>query len=336
MPQKPLKDELFEEPFRFEFFQAVRLFERVFPGRKPVGRGALPHEEVARFTSRIALDFPASELYEVREVTNNGTGETHTEVEVNFMGMAGVSGVLPIQYTELALDRVRHRDTTLASFLDMFTHRAVSLFYRAWEKYRFPVAYERGDDQFTSYLFDNAGMGTKGLRNRMHIQDEALLPYGGLIAQKPHSANALENIVSDYFGVAAKILQFFGQWITLDPADRTRVGTRNSELGVNAIAGARIWDQQSKFRMRLGPLNFNQFQAFLPNGTAHKPFSSIVKFMVGTEIDFDVQLVLMAKQVPGSILTTRALRRPMLGWTSFLKTQPFKKDDDQVVLAIES
>jgi predicted component of type VI protein secretion system len=48
-----------------------------------------------------------------------------------------------------------------------------------------------------------------------------------------------------------------------------------------------------------------------------------------------VQLVLQAKQVPSTILTTRAKRRPMLGWTSYLKTKPFKHDDGQVVLKID-
>jgi predicted component of type VI protein secretion system len=36
------------------------------------------------------------------------------------------------------------------------------------------------------------------------------------------------------------------------------------------------------------------------------------------------------------ILTTRAVRRPMLGWTTWLKTKPFKADDDQVVLRMEN
>jgi hypothetical protein len=28
------------------------------------------------------------------------------------------------------------------------------------------------------------------------------------------------------------------------------------------------------------------------------------------------------------------VRRPMLGWTSFLKTTPFEQDDDQLVLQL--
>jgi len=332
MSKKSVENLLREEPYRFEFFQAVRLLQRLFPNRKPVGDTALPNDEIARFRSRIAMDFPSSEIQEIVESTDEHTGVEKTEVIVNFMGMAGVSGVLPTHYTELVLDRIRHRDTALWTFLDIFTHRTVSMFYRAWAKYRFPVGYENGNGAFTGFLFDFAGLGTDGLRGRSHVEDESLLPYVGIIAQKPHSTNALENILSDYFVVPAKVIQFFGQWLALGPDDVTLVGSQNIALGTNTITGTRVWDQQSKFRVRLGPLTFTQFQAFLPNGSAHGPLRSIIKFMTGIEFDHDVQLRLLGRQVPGTVLTTRAARKPMLGWTTFLKTQPVKGVDEQLVL----
>jgi type VI secretion system protein ImpH len=166
----------------------------------------------------------------------------------------------------------------------------------------------------------------------MGINDESLLPYTGLIAQKPHSTSAVENVLSDFFRIPVKIIQFFGQWLDLDRADYTKLAVDNSVLGSSAIIGTRVWDQQSKFRLRFGPLRFETYQAFLPNGSAHTALKSITKFMVGEEFDFDVQLCLMAKQVPGLVLTTRAVRRPMLGWTTWLKTRPFQLDDDQLVL----
>lgn len=336
MTEKPLNQVLLDEPYRFEFFQAVRLLEKAFPEKRPVGRAAMPHEEVARFRSRIAVDFPASEVHEFRESVDEKTGSEKLEMIVNFMGMVGVSGVLPQPYTDLVLDRVRHRDTAMWAFLDIFTHRSVSMFYRAWRKYRFPVGYERGNDVFTGYLFDLVGLGTDRIRGRMNLPDESLLPYAGLIAQKPHSCNAIENVLSDYFRAPAKLQQFCGQWLVLEKSDYTRLGQQNSELGVSSIAGTRVWDQQSKFRVRMGPLDFKQFQAFLPNGSAHAPLKAIVKFMVGLEIDFDMRLVLRKNQVPSSILTTRAQRKPMLGWTTFLKTMPFKADDEQVLLQMEN
>jgi type VI secretion system protein ImpH len=336
MADKPLNQKLFEEPYRFEFFQAVRLLEKVFPERAPVGYDALPSKEVARFRSHPSISFPASEVYEVTEETDDFTGEQKLEMIVNFMGMLGPLGVLPTHYTELVMDRLRYRDKTLYAFLDIFSHRAISLFFRAWQKYRFPVSYERGKDDFTEYLFDLVGLGTLGLRGRLNLDDESLLPYSGLIAQKPHSSTALEQMLSDYFSVPVKVNQFTGQWLSLDRESITRLGEANSQLGWNAVVGTRVWDDQSKFRVVFGALKFTEFQAFLPNGTAHKAMKSIIRFMVGEELDFDVKLKLKAKEVPGTILTTRAKRRPMLGWTSYLKTKPFKKDDEQVVLQMQN
>ena len=332
--QKPLHQELFDEPYRFEFFQAVRLLEKIFPEKKAVGDEAMPDEEIVRFRSHISLDFPPSQIHEIKDSFDKHTEKDKTEMFINFMGMVGVSGVLPVHYTELVLDRIRYRDTTMWAFLDIFTHRSVSMFFRAWEKYRFPAAYERGNDDFTKQLFCFAGLGTKGLRGKSGVEDESLLPYAGLIAQKPHSSVSLENILADYFGVNAKIVQFFGQWLELDTESITKLGTANYTLGGNALVGTRVWDQQSKFRVVLGALPFEKFRAFLPEGTAHESLKSIIKFIIGLDLDFDVQLILQAEQVPSTILTTRAKRRPQLGWSSFLKSKSFTENDGQVVLQV--
>ena len=332
MTEQPLHQLLEDEPYRFDFFQAVRLLEGIFPEKREVGRDAMPHEEVIRFRSRISLDFPPSSIHKIAVRPDEVDEDDTLEMFVNFMGMIGVSGVLPTHYTELTMDRIRYGDTALWAFSDIFTHRAVSLFYRAWEKYRFPVAYERGNDDFTSYLFDFNGLGTDGLRGRMHLDDQTLLPYSGLITQKPHSASVTAQILGDYFGLDAKVKQFFGHWIELDKESKTKLNKANSTLGVDAIVGDRVWDQQSKFRIVLGAMSFTEFRSFLPIGSACKPLKSIVRLLSGLEFNFDIQLILKASEVPSTILTTRAKRKPMLGWTSWLKSKPVDKDDGQLVI----
>jgi type VI secretion system protein ImpH len=332
----PLIKVLFEEVYRFDFFQAVRLLERIYPDRSPVGRVGDPSREVVRFRTRVSLNFPASQLYKIAAPATEDADQP-LQLMVAFMGLTGPLGVLPHPYTELLVERTRYQDNTLWEFLDLFNHRLVSLFYRAWEKYRFAVAYERGgENQFTEYLFNMIGLGTRGLRNRLGVEDEGLLFYSGLIAQRPHSAAAMEATLGDYFGVAARVAQFSGQWLKLDEENLFRLGSTNNELGISAIAGKRVWDDQSKFRLKFGPLTFQQFLAFLPVGSAFLPVAKITRLIAGQDLDFDLQLILAAKEVPGCVLTTRAKRRPMLGWTTWLKTRPFDNDDPQVVLSVKN
>ena len=329
----PLDQELFDESYRFEFFQAVRLLERLYPDREPVGHDSLGLKEVVRFRTRQTLSFPASEIYDLTK-SDDDDSESPPKMTVAFMGLTGPLGVLPHHYTELLMERARYKDTALWDFLDIFNHRMISLFYRMWEKHRFPIAYERGEgDQFTRYLFDLVGMGTAGLRGRMSFNDQAQIYYSGLIAQRPHSASAIAAIVGDYFGVPVKPVQFAGQWLYLDESV-TRLGSAYSNLGLNTIAGSRVWDSQSKFRMKIGPLTLEQLKDFIPQGSAFQPAKELLRLLTGSELDFDLQLVIKADEVPASCLggTTAG---PRLGWTSWLKTREFEKDDEQVVLLVK-
>ena len=316
-----LADRLFEESYRFDFFQAVRVLERLYPERKPIGYGALPAEEIVRFTTRIALSFPPSSIYEV--TSPDGTDKP-AEMNVAFMGLAGLIGVLPRHYTEMILERMRQKDFTLRDFLDLFNHRFISLFYRAWEKYRFPIAYERavasGDryDPVSFNIFHLFGMGTRGLRERLDVPGETQLYYSGLIAQQPHSASALEALLGDYFEVSVKTQQFIGQWLSLAVDQRARLTAHgNSQtLKAGVVLGARFWDQQAKFRLRLGPMKFGKFKSFFPKGQALKELVQLVRLFNGQQLDFDLQLVLEAAEVPGCRLGKPGPEGVQLGWSN--------------------
>ncbi|MBI4854923.1 MAG: type VI secretion system baseplate subunit TssG [Acidobacteria bacterium] len=328
-----LKQRLAQEPYYFDFFQAVRLLERSFPTRLTVGRDSNPKEEVTRFHNHISLNFPSSEINKIVFSPEDLPTQTSNKMFVRFMGMAGVNGVLPLSYTELLIERRRYKDQTLADFLDIFNHRMISLFYRAWEKYRFPVVYERGtDDYFTDYLFDTIGIGTKGLQKRLNFPDKALLLYGGLIGQKPHSISAIAAILRDFFQIPTKVEPFTGQWLKLDSESITQLGKSNSILGQSTIVGAKIWDQQSKFCLIFGPLKFQEFKEFLPIGSAYQSVIDLIRLLVGQELDFDEQLVLKKTEVPTCKITNNQKQGMLLGWTTWLKTKEFNQDDRQVVL----
>jgi type VI secretion system protein ImpH len=358
---------LFEEGYRFDFFQAVRLLQRLEPGRARVGRGGPPQAEAVRFRARISLSFPPSSIYEVRKATTSLPVPVMVQA---FMGLTGPSGVLPRHYTEL-LYRIEREIRTpekhaLRDWLDLFNHRLVSLFYRAWEKYRFFIPFERGEyegpepDPFTQSLYSLIGLGPRPLRGRLRvvardgvdedgeprgrvlarIEDLVLLHFGGLLGHRPRCAVGLEAMVQDDFQVPTRIDQFQGQWLRLEPSSRTSLeGDRgNNQLGTSAVAGDRIWDRQNQFRVRLGPMGYAQFTEFLPDRepvVARKAFFllvHLVRLYAEPTLDFEVQLVLKAEEVPECRLTGDGTFGARLAWNTWLLTRPPEADAEDVVL----
>lgn len=335
------KDMLFERGYEFDFFQAIRLLLRLFPAAKSVGGTAKVFEEVARFHGSVSLTFPASAI---DHIDPGGSEGPQAHVSVAFMGLTGVLGVLPFHYTERILARKAARDTSLAAFLDLFNHRFISLFYRAWEKHRpaalIETAGARGQelDPFSQYLFDLAGMGTAGLRGRMRIQDPTILLYAGLIAQRPHSASALRGILRDYFRLPVEISQFKGRWYALEDYDKCYLSQdlERGRLGVGAFIGSKVWDQQARFRIRIGPVDLKQFCELLPGSEGLARMIEFARFLVGQAVDFDVQVILAARSVPGCRLTDQGPDAPRLGWMGWLKTREFIADAEEPVFRSEA
>src|SRR5690625_4867534 len=127
-----------------DFFQLVRLLERLHRltaaehGR--VGSDCPPAREALRFHAVNQLGFPARALQRLWQDDADSAERYH--LAVTFMGLTGPTGVLPNHYTTLIQQRAKHRDHALADFLDLFNHRLIALYYRAWAKYRPAVQHE--------------------------------------------------------------------------------------------------------------------------------------------------------------------------------------------------
>jgi type VI secretion system protein ImpH len=314
------------EPYRFAFFQAVRLL-RLWHKRAG-GRG-----EEARVEVPLSLQFPASEI----EGLAPGEADQPAKVRINFMGLTGPSGVLPRHYTSRLIERrIRHRDETAQSFFDIFHHRLARLFYQAWEKHHFYVAYERGEGGgVTHYLLDLVGLGTRGLRGRAAagVRDEHLGHFAGLVRQHPRSLATVGAALSGLFAAPVEVMPLRGQWLVLRPQQRSRLGLRNVRPGVDLLLGDRVWDHQNACRIRIGPVGLDRFVRLLPGGKEHEALLRAVRFLLGLALKLDVQLVLRREEVPR--LQLGGDRPSRLGLDTWLKTDElFRSDADDVVLAV--
>jgi type VI secretion system protein ImpH len=330
--QPYLEEQLWKSPTSFGFFQAVRVLERLLPERRPVGLFADPFAEVVRFAVNPDTAFPASEIQALER--NDGGPPRLT---VNFMGLTGPEGVLPYDYSLLITERLRHRDRTLRDFFDIFHHRIISLFYRAWEKYRFAVSHERDQrDRLTQHLKDLIGCGVTALQERLEIRDEALVFYAGLFGPQQRSAAALQQLIADYFGVPCEVEQFVGAWYSLSATTQCTLGDEgdaSEQLGWGAVAGQEVWDPQARVRLRLGPLSRSQYDQFLPTGEAYRPLQTLTRFFCGDQLDFEVQLILARDEVPACTLGADAPGVP-LAWCTWMRTRAVSRDPDDTILTL--
>jgi type VI secretion system protein ImpH len=310
-----VKERLFREPYRFSFFNAVELLERLASDKEPLGEALSPGREGVRFRVSPGFSFPASDVRALEE------REGLNSLEVAFLGLIGPSGVLPHWYNELAAERKSQKDGSLAAFFDLFHHRLLTLFYLAWKKHRFELNYRPdAGDRFSFYLRSLVGLGTDGLSGKLGLPEESPMFFAGVLSRGVPSADAVCSAVSYYFQVDACIDQFVGRMITLGTDDRTALGTVNCRLGAEAVCGSQVWESQSKFRLNLGPMPFDTYVRFLPGGGRLKPLFSLVKYQVGLEYEFDVRVILKKEDVPGCRLGGGESGAGRLGWSTWLKS----------------
>jgi type VI secretion system protein ImpH len=333
LADSPLGLDLHDKAVSFEFFQAVALLQRMLSDRRPVGHFYSPEDEAVRFHVNPRMGFPASEIQQLQ--LHDGAP---ADMMVNFMGLTGPQGVLPYVYSEVILERLRAKDRSLASFLDIFNHRAISLFYRAWQRTRFPVNYAAGaQDFFSQYLRDLLGIGTQGLQDRQEIDDEALMHYVSLVAMQSRSAVALEQVLADYFEVPVEIQQFTGAWYTLDESTQCAMNEKDSmstQMGGGAVVGDAVWDRGGRVRIRIGPIGMRRYDDFLPGGSANAALRAITTFFSNGCVDFEAQLVLDREEVPAVELDFNTRHPARLGWVSWAKTTSMSVDPDDTILAL--
>ena len=313
-----------------EFFQLVRLLQRARPDADPVGRADEPAREAVRFGSSTDFAFAASDVSAVEA----GDDDAPARVEVRFMGVASPDsfGSLPSAYADEINRQLADHNPALRDFFDLFNHRVISLFYRAWERGRLDITCERGtDNAFERVLRGVLGLEGPGLGDRLPIPARELLGRAGLLAMRPVPPLALESAIESLFGLAAEVQSFMPAWFPIEPGDRTRLGVHNSSLGSDpdapeageeVVLGGEVSLCESRFRLRLGPMDRARFESLLPGSEGFAALVGLVRLAVGSELDFDVQLLLDGERLPDLRLGTEHEAPTRLGHTSWLGGRP--------------
>jgi type VI secretion system protein ImpH len=343
--QLSVEERLLAEPYRFDFFQAVRVLELSLKAQGvQVDQAVATH---VRFENSISLSFPPSEIESLRA---ESSADQHLDDELkavpnepkryymtpSFIGFLGPNGTLPRHYTErISTHQLYNRDKGPRAFLDAYSNRAVALFYGAWKKYRLELEYESKEKKgFLPILMSLGGLGHSSLRDRLSneeigILDESLAFYAGVLRHRPMSAVYLQAVLTDYFKVDIKVEQFVGKWYTLPKEHQSVLGVTNVVLGGSALSGQRVWQRDLRIGLHIGPLRKKQFEKFLPREYAARALEQMLKMIVGVTLEFEVKLILHADDVGSSDLSDHR-NGGRLGWDTFLVTKKQTHDRGDV------
>jgi type VI secretion system protein ImpH len=305
-----------ERPYDFDFFQALRHIECLFVDKPRIGRGLRPVDAPIRLGQEPSLAFAPAVLSAFEPATDTGP----PRMAVNFFGLLGPNGPLPLHLTEYARERQLHAgDPTFVRFLDIFHHRFLEMFYRAWAQAQPTANMDRPEqDHFAVYVGSLIGLAGERMRRRDDVADYAKLYYVNALASQVRNRDGLAALLTDYFNVPVRVEEFVGRWMDLPERERTRLGAANdgTVLGRGAVLGARVWDRQSKIRLWLGPMSLEQYEEFLPGGLALSRLVAWMHHYVCFELEWDVRLMLIQSQTPKAVLG----RNARLGCTTWLGT----------------
>jgi type VI secretion system protein ImpH len=311
-------------PHMFDFYQLLRRLESVSGDLPRLGTAALPTDEPIRLGQEPSLAFAPAQLASL--LPSRGGGPPW--LRVFFFGLFGPNGPLPLHLTEYAADRQRNAsDPTFGRFADMFHHRLLLLFYRAWSSAQ-PTADadRRATSRFPTYVGAFAGIGLSSLRDRDGIPDATKLHYGGRFAARTRNPEGLAAVVGDFFGMAARVQPFVPAWLDIPPDHRWALARGERRLGRSTVIGGKTFSRAHKFRLLLGPLNRKQFQSMLPGQPGLSRLTALVRNYSGDALEWDVKLSLDERSNEPLILG-----RSRLGWTSWLGAASHEDREDLIL-----
>lgn len=330
-----------DRPFEFDFVQAVSLIQQsTMDGQSDggcVGFDVAPEDEAVRFCVSLSLRNFSGQVVSIEPLDG---GKSKYELTIPFIGLVGLNGVLPRFYSQVVISRVKQHDYAMRDFFDLFHHRIISMFFRASVKYRLPYAFRSSQsqtesgDSITQALRCLVGFGGEKLRRQLALPDDNFLFYGGHFADDKPTGHSLERMVEDFTGMPTRVLQFQFEWLYIDPNELTKLSAANNQLGRDSVIGQRVPSIQTRFRVRVGPVRWQDFTELLPDSTQLKKLADLIRVYVGVSLDFDFQVTVRGQEIPKLVLSND--QPPKLGWTTWLFSDPMEDVVEDAVFDIAS
>jgi type VI secretion system protein ImpH len=302
-------------PHGHDLFALLRWIDARAGSAQPLGRTAHPADDPVRLAQKASLAFAPAALAGLGEAQGRAP-----QLSIYGFGLFGPNGPLPLHLTEYARERERMAaDPTLVAFADLFHHRLITLFYRAWADSQVCASLDRpGEARFDAHLACLLGMGLPAQKRPGAIGLHARYCQAGHLGRQSRNPEGLRAILHSYFAIPVCIVEHVRHWVGLAEADRLALANRGTGLGLGSTLGVAVRDAQSRFRLVLGPLTLDDYQRFLPGGEHVAALVDWVHEFVGLDLSWDVQLLLADQHKPMAALG----RSQPLGLSTWLGRPP--------------
>ena len=332
-----LLDDIQKHPWNWDFFQALRQIECAYaaPEYSRIGRSQSLKPDEFRFGQYLSLGFATSSIDKPQSVSRTGQAP---RLNVRFTGLTGPNGPLPLILSEFIRNRLMgindpdlprasfgeysdrlpdldptatRRDPVLADFLDLFHHRLITLFYRAWAVSQKTVDFDRDDDRhFSEWISSTCGLGLPEFDGLDSIPRWQKLAFAGPLSNQTRHADGLRGLLSEVFDTEVRMACLVGQWVDIPSEERCRLGRSpgTGTLGSTCVIGSRFWDRQQKFTLEIGPLPYDRFVQFQPEGRCHQQLHDWIAFYTRREFRWEATIILLQQDVPK--LRLRSKRSP--------------------------
>lgn len=306
---------LLAQPQRFTFSQSINLLLAALRREGVSYDSAFRHR--IRFRNSLSLAFPASEVQALDVERTHGDGDIDKiRLTPAFIGLLGAAGTLPLHDSERLTEQLQvDRDASQHELIDVFSNRMIGLFYETWGKYRVEHGLQvQGQDRLLPMILALAGAAPV-------TRPESAAYYAGILRTRPVSANSIERVLCEHFGVPIRVEQMVGCWDAIAPARRSTFGVNAPVLGRGAVLGTRLWRHDSRARLHIGPLDQSQLARFLPGGASRQALAAMIALFAVPMIEWEVRLLLAPPCIARLTLSAGAAAR-RLGWSSFLTATP--------------
>jgi len=293
-----LIEELEKHGPEFNVFQAFYLAERASKKYHPRRNDEHFEQTGLKFRPYEKYTFPPTDI-------RGFQFENHTmKFVLNFMGLYGINSPLPRCYHEQVAEQQDihgEGEVPLQNFLEIFNNRFYWHYYQAWKKYRHYLALNSPDqNRHSDRILSFIGLGLQSQKDKsVPVSKFRLMRISSILSCRVKNKAGLRIALSEFFPkYAIKIKEFVPRMVKLN---RVPSMGKNSEepmrLGRNSVLGRSILDYQSKITIEIGPMDFEDYLKFLPDGYRATLLKEVIDLYINEGIEYDVEFLIKTEKI---------------------------------------